>query len=209
MIPWRRHWLLGLVSLVALAAVDGSVVRARAGIDPDTVVGRPIFSGDELLLPADYREWIFLSAGIGMTSDHSTGLRRPGLFTNVFVNPRAYQRFLETGKWPDQTLLVLELRGASSEGAVNTDGYYQTDTLATEVAVKAAERFGDDWGYFLFAGDDTSAPPLGREAGCRPCHALHAAVDSTFVQFYPTLRDAAVRSGTLGTSQPLPWGAGR
>jgi len=32
---------------------------------------------------------------------------------------------------------------------------------------------------------------------CRTCHAKDGAVDTTFVQFYPTLAEVARRKGTL------------
>jgi hypothetical protein len=32
---------------------------------------------------------------------------------------------------------------------------------------------------------------------CYSCHAEHGAVDTTFVQFYPTLKPIAARKGTL------------
>jgi hypothetical protein len=35
------------------------------------------------------------------------------------------------------------------------------------------------------------------EAACYSCHAQHAAVDTTFVQFYPTLLPIAKAKGTL------------
>ncbi|MDQ1388830.1 MAG: hypothetical protein QOF56_2284 [Acidobacteriaceae bacterium] len=37
-------------------------------------------------------------------------------------------------------------------------------------------------------------------AGCYTCHAEHAAVDTTFVQFYPTLLPIAKSKGTLSAS---------
>ncbi len=44
------------------------------------------------------------------------------MFDNVFVNPSSYKAFLETGSWPDQTMLVLELRGAGSNASINKSG---------------------------------------------------------------------------------------
>jgi acyl carrier protein phosphodiesterase len=35
------------------------------------------------------------------------------------------------------------------------------------------------------------------EAACYSCHTQHAAVDTTFVQFYPTLLEIAKKKGTL------------
>jgi acyl carrier protein phosphodiesterase len=38
---------------------------------------------------------------------------------------------------------------------------------------------------------------LPRSEGCYACHAEHAAVDNTFVQFYPALLEIAKQKGTL------------
>ena len=51
----------------------------------------------ELVMPKDYRQWIFLSSGIGMT--YSGGTSENPAFENVFVNPEAYREFLKTGTW--------------------------------------------------------------------------------------------------------------
>jgi hypothetical protein len=47
-----------------------------------------------------------------------------------------------------------------------------------------------------FAGKRTGTP-LPPAAECYSCHAAHAAVDTTFVQFYPTLLPIATHRGTL------------
>jgi len=39
------------------------------------------------------------------------------MFDNVFVNPEAYKAFVETGAWPDKTVLFLEVRGAKDKGS--------------------------------------------------------------------------------------------
>ena len=49
----------------ALLAVIASASAVRAGQAPD---GRPQYTnGTSLVLPADYREWTWLSSGLGMT----------------------------------------------------------------------------------------------------------------------------------------------
>jgi len=81
----------------------------------------------QLRVPADYRTWIYLSSGFDMSynpemqMDHS-------MFDNVFVNPEAWRAFQSTGKWPDKTTLVLELRRAEEklnqqEGKFSDRGY--------------------------------------------------------------------------------------
>jgi hypothetical protein len=149
----------------------------------------------DLVRPKTYREWIFLSSGVGMS--YGTG----GLpFGNVFVEPSAYRKFTETGKWPDKTIFALELRQPATEGSINKGGQYQTRLLAVEAAVKDTARFKDGWGYFGFSGNATTAKVFGAEAGCNACHSQNAAVEHTFVQFYPTLLEIAMAKGTLNKS---------
>src|SRR5579859_6743414 len=51
----------------------------------------------QLSLPKDYRQWIYLSSGLGMTYGPAAQAN-PGnpLFDNVFVNPSSYRAFLDT-----------------------------------------------------------------------------------------------------------------
>ena len=64
-------------------------------------------STGELALP-DYRKWVYLGSGVGM-SYTETGRENPP-FTNVFAEPAAYDRFMKTGTWPDKTVLIAEMR---------------------------------------------------------------------------------------------------
>jgi hypothetical protein len=120
------------------------------------------------------------------------------MFTNVFVNPSAYRSLVQTGKWPDKTVLVLEIRASSGSGSINKDGRFQTTLAGMEVHVRDS-RFPDGWAFFGFgAGKDVAEPMTGQAvAGCVTCHADHAALDNTFAQFYPTVLEIARQKGTL------------
>ncbi len=73
------------------------------------------------------------------------------MFDNVFVNPEAWRGFLATGKWPDKTMFVLEVRGAESRGSINQKGNFQdTAVMGLEVHVKDQARFEGGWGFFRF-----------------------------------------------------------
>jgi hypothetical protein len=56
-------------------------------------------------------------------------------------------------------------------------------------------RFADKWAYFNFDEDTKSAAANPKE-GCWQCHEDHAAVEHSFVQFYPTLKPVAEKFGT-------------
>jgi hypothetical protein len=146
--------------------------------------------------PDNFREWIFLTSGFDMSysADRQMGHHA---FDNVFVNPEAYQAFLATGTWPDQTVLVIENRAAEGRGSINKSGSYQgTRVVGLEVHVKDEARFAGRWAFFEFDGGEP-AKMIPRSAECYSCHAAHAAVDSTFVQFYPTLLSIARSKGTF------------
>jgi len=157
----------------------------------------PHYTGNALARPADYREWTFLSAGLGMTYVPPGATAGPPTFGNVFVNPSSYRGFMQTGKWPDRTIFVLEFGNSGSEASINTAGRFQTGLAGIEAEVKDA-RFPDGWAFFTF-GAGASAEPLAGAAvaPCIECHTKNTAVERTFVQFYPTLLEVARRKGTL------------
>jgi hypothetical protein len=160
----------------------------------------PRYTADgQLTLPSDYREWIFLSSGLGMTYQQpgAPGMQMAPAFTNVFVNPAAYRTFVSTGKWPDKTMLILEIRASTSKGSINQGGSYQGDLLGIESEVKDQAKFpGAGWAFFAF-GKSSSGKILPHTEDCYSCHAQRGAVDNTFVQFYPVLLDIAKQKGTL------------
>jgi hypothetical protein len=150
-------------------------------------------------MPADYREWVYLSSGLGMTYGPVTQelpTRAPA-FDNVFVTRAAYKRFVETGTWPDKTMFVLEVRSSMSKGSINNGGHYQSDVLAVEAEVKDEARFPGKWAFFGFGKGAQSGKQIPASAACYSCHPTKGAVDNTFVQFYPTLLEVAKRKGTL------------
>ena len=184
---------------IAAAALAAAVLAIPAADRPAT--DAPQYNSEgRLLFPQNYREWVFLSSGLGMTygplaSDHI-------MFDNVFVNPSAYRSFLDTGRWPDKTVLILEARGAQSKGSINRGGNFQGDVMAIEAHVKDEKRFPRKWAFFGFGEKASiSEPPAAETSSCYTCHEPNGAVDTTFVQFYPTLIPVARAKGTL---KPTP-----
>jgi hypothetical protein len=158
-------------------------------------VPEPVYAADgKLNFPTTYRTWVFLSSGLDMSylpfatpGEHS--------FTNVFVNPAAYEQFHKTGKWPDKTILVLEVRRGETNGSINKSGQFQAEIVQTEVHLKDDARGG--WAFYGFRDQGTPATMIARTADCYSCHQANGAVDTTFVQFYPTLLPVARDRKTL------------
>jgi hypothetical protein len=183
-----KTWIIA----VALLAQLGSG-------QPSAVPDGPRYSSDgAMLLPVNYREWVFLSSGLGMTYGPAGQTDAAGnpRFDNVFASPSSYRGFLQTGKWPDKTTLILEVRDSESHVSINKGGHVQGDILAIEAHVKDTSRFAGGWAFFQFGKlDRVTVTPA--TANCYTCHTQHGAVDTTFVQFYPTLLDVARQRGLL------------
>lgn len=157
----------------------------------------PQFAADnQLARPANYREWVWLSSGLGMSYSAPAGA--PG-FDNVFVAPASYRAFVATGKWPEKTMFVLEEREAVNKGSINKAGHFQGGLQGMVAEVKDSSRFAGGWAFFDFS-ESSSAKALPKTAPCYSCHAQHGAVDNTFVQFYPTLLEIAKQKGTVKTA---------
>jgi hypothetical protein len=183
-----------------LLVICPAIVLAWAASQPQTSAGSiPEYTSDgQLRLPANYREWVYLSSGFDMTYNPTLQMDHH-MFDNVFVNPEAWRAFIKSGTWPDKTVLVLEARGAEDKGSINQKGNFQgAAVMGLEVHVKD-QRFANKWAFFGFSGSGTAKmiPPT---ENCYSCHRDHGAVDTTFVQFYPTLMPIAKEKNTVGAA---------
>jgi Cytochrome P460 len=184
-----------VLCLVAVAALSQKAEKARTS--SATSSERPAYAANgDLLPPTPYRTWVYLTSGIGMS--YTAQPADMTMFDNVFVNPEAYRSFMSTGAWPDKTMLVLETREAMSKGSINQHGHFQGEHLmGMEVHVKDEARFPGKWAFFSFDSPTSNGTLIPSGAPCYSCHAAHGAVDTTFVQFYPTLLPVARAKGTL------------
>ena len=147
----------------------------------------------ELALPRDYRQWEFLSSSVAMNYPEE-GPGGHAMFGNLFVQPSARKQFENTGTWPDKTVLLIELRGVGHDAFLTKDAQFQTDIMGYEAHVKDSARGG--WAFYFIPKDAASGKAFEKTAKCFSCHADHGAVDTTFVQYYPTLIEAAKKHGT-------------
>jgi hypothetical protein len=189
-----------LLILLLVAPKQGPVRPTSDGAGGAATGDGPNYtSNGELKMPERYREWVFLTSGVDMSYSASASAAGHSVFDNVFVNPSAYKEFQQRGTWPDKTTLVLEIRGAEGPSSINKRGHSQSqEVTAMEVHVKDA-RLEGGWGFFEFDGPG-SGKLVKRPASCYECHESHAAVDTTFVQFYPTLLGLAKTKGTFSAA---------
>lgn len=177
----------GKIGAILLLAIGATVCQAQQ------------YTKDgQLLLPKDYRHWDFLSSSVAMNYPEE-GPGGHAMFGNLFVQPSAHRHFDKTGMWPDKTVLLIELRGVGNDPFLSKEAQFQTtEIMGYEAHVKDASR-GGWWFYFISKGG-VSGKPFEKTAKCWSCHANHGAVDTTFVQYYPTLIAAARQHGTYKSS---------
>jgi hypothetical protein len=130
----------------------------------------------ELLLPANYRSWVALSpTATGMpTHQHHH------VISKVYVEPSAYDRFVKHGSWPNQTVIVLELRKDKPENVAT-----KCNLMGLEVAVKDDSRTPDPWTYYGIIYDHDKPTAASEPATCKECE---APVDMRLAMYFPALR---------------------
>src|ERR1041385_5187509 len=170
-----RHKILSLLLMTLLATAGGALAQ------------------EQMAVPADYRQWVFLTSSLDLNYNTAAA---PGhhMLDNVFVDPAAYQAFLKTGAWPDKAVLIKENRMAESAGTLSKAGQFQVGVMNLEIHIKDRARPGQ-WAFFFSADGKATGKLMPQSASCYSCHQDHGAVDTTFVQFYPTLMPVAKDKG--------------
>lgn len=193
-----RFFTLCFVPIAVPIAV--AAAQTKPGSSDAGTAHVPTYTSDgKLQPPTDYRQWIYLTSGLDMSyTPRVAGTAGMSMFDNVFVTLKAFRYFQEHGTWPDKTMLALESRGAQGNASINKAGHFQgQDVMGVEIHVKDEARGG--WAFYAFDGNKP-AERIPSQASCYSCHQEHAAVDTTFVQFYPTLLPLAQEKGTLSSS---------
>jgi hypothetical protein len=187
-----------VISILSLAALTLTTLAARQ-------TGQrilPVFEGKTTLhRPANYREWIFVGSSRGLSyapdppaQNQSASGGMGEMYHNVYITPDAYREFAKTGKFPEGTMLAMEMASADTKREPGLQGSYEKDLIGLEVSVKDTSRFEGGWAYFNFSNSGSSykdkAEPFPASAGCVSCHKQKAETDNVFTQFYPVLRAA-------------------
>lgn len=185
------------VAIMGLLMGAIALRQGRSQTSENTATAPQFTADGKLLRPEGYRRWVYVSSGYGMSYSQKAADSMQ-MFTNVFVLPASYDYYLAHGTWPDKTIFVLELYGSTSRGSINKHGQYQNEFMGLDVEVKDEKRFPDKWAYFGFDGREKAASATAPSKNeCWKCHEANAAVEHSFVQFYPLLREVAKEKGTI------------
>ncbi len=147
-----------------------------------------------LLQPSGYRKWMYVGSPL-TPNDMNNGKAAFPEFHSVYIDPKAYDQYQKSGKFPDGTVLIKELVSVGSKGATSGNGYFMGEFTGLEVLLKDKTRFKNEpgnWGFFSFGHeyplkDSATIQPT---ANCNDCHGGAADDDFVFTQYYPVLRAA-------------------
>ncbi|MGZ4789308.1 MAG: cytochrome P460 family protein [Terriglobales bacterium] len=147
----------------------------------------PMGNESQLLLPANYRNWVALAPTVPGMPAH----RHKHLVSKVYVEPMAYESFLRKGSWPNHTLIVLELCDKATPPKTICDGM-----IGLEVAAKDEARLPDPWSYYGIIYDHKQPKPEAKPL-CADCG---SPTDMRLAMYFLALR--AVIDGNPQTMQP-------
>jgi hypothetical protein len=180
-------WVAMIASRDPVVAQQGAAARPAAAVMPQYDKDR------NLMLPADYRQWILVGSSLGLS--YSEAAQGHEMFNTTLMEPTAYRHFVETGTFRDGTMLALVLQGVGTNAMPARKGQFATGVHMVEMAVKDSTRVPEGWAYYGFGGPMTggyrAAAAPQPKGSCFDCHAEHAARDNVFTQFYGLLNEAA------------------
>ncbi len=149
-----------------------------------------IEEGGALKRPSNLDQWVFLGASLGMGyAQSSFDPDNPGMFQVVLMEPQAYDYFLENRTYADGSMFALYFYGSENQISINRSGFVMGDLHTYEIHLRDSRRFKNGSGFYIFGPDDATAGLITpSDNACTQCHDKNGAFESTFVQFYPTIR---------------------
>lgn len=186
--------------LQSTAIATGLLTTGVVAAESSGSIGAAAFNTqDDLVLPAGFREWVFIGAPL---TPHGLNNGKAGFpeYHHVYVNPDAFAVYQRTGEFPDGTVIAKELvllqEGDFKDGSKNAPsgrGFFAGEFQGMDVMVKDSVRFKatNGWGFFNFGHH---APPYIKSAkaapadNCAACHSANAGEDMVFKTYYPVLR---------------------
>ena len=193
--------VVGATALCFALAASGPSARSQSSEEPRYA------PGGDLLLPNGFDTWVFVGSKLGLsyTADAAAAASAPPpraprqQFHNVSINKAAYDYFSANGRFPEKTVLVMQVFEAADKEprGVLASGVFNGRRVGLEVAVKNTSRPDGKttpWAYYNFTDPSDRSKVLASatafpDEACANCHQRHASIDNVWVQFYPALRN--------------------
>ncbi|BEU05031.1 hypothetical protein OAG1_38310 [Agarivorans sp. OAG1] len=143
----------------------------------------------EIAFPADFQRNL---VHLGTTAVMSESMRVQNL-NGIYTQAAAVEAYNSTGKWPDGTLFVKDVKLVSSERLTTGLVYHQQANDVFFVMIKDTQgrfannpHWGEGWGWAMFDATPTVNVSESR-AQCQACHAPRRDNDWLYTDQYPAL----------------------
>ncbi len=208
----QRTIPMGMLAICAVGTIAMALLAAekKSPAKPPTKSEMVLPEYDDnggLLRPVDFEKWPVVGTSVGLSYEEvaKKDPHDPGMFNNVQVQPEAFDHFVETGEFPEQTIFIvtnLPTRSTAKDkekASILRNGFFAANTVGLEVSVKDSKRFEDGWAYYMYH-DEEGEPQKTRDveqpvkrSACYDCHAEHGANDHVFTQYYSVLTAARAK----------------
>jgi hypothetical protein len=182
---------------VALTLIAGSVVAfaqtnvaaSSRGQAQTTVVD----AKGNLRVPENYRSIYQALGSWAIATDSGAGSKE---IHEVYASPGAIDAYRKTGRFPERTVLVKEVFGASTNQMTTGTVSHADKLKGWFVMVKDGKNthpgnplWGDGWGWSWFDADKPlKTTSTNYKADCQGCHVPAQSTDWIYVNGYPALR---------------------
>ncbi len=180
------------VALTLLALLHGGLAQAES-LSQNTY-RQLVDQAGNIRLPESYRQdWTHLGSWLVAEP------KAPGHgFHDVYAQPEAVKAYRQSGKFPDGSVLVKEVRQVKSGPQTTGEAQWAGAPVIWFVMVKdSSGRFkgnphwAQGWGWALYEAKDPKNPARNVSKGftetCMGCHTPAQKTDWVFVDGYPTL----------------------
>lgn len=166
------------------------ITTTQAANLAEQTFGQYVDANGKIRLPEGFRlSWTHL--GSWVVADP----KAPGHgFHDVYTQPQAAEGYRESGKFPDGTVLIKEIRKVGAAKMTTGQAQWATEPAVWFMMVKdTRNRFdgphwGKGWGWALFKPEDTTTNVSESfSQTCKGCHVPAKDSDWVYVEGYPTL----------------------
>lgn len=165
----------GLLAAVSLAAA------AFAG---------PTYDADgKIVIPENMDRWPTVGTTYALSYEGDGGTT----LNAVRLDPESYDAYVKTGKFPVGAIFALEVRTPVTEVAPAKGGKTQGAVVGRSLHVKDEKGGPGTWTFYGYGAGAKTGAAIPRSQACYSCHQEHATVDTTFMQYYPALKEARER----------------
>lgn len=182
----RARAVFRTLPLVFASLLGSTVLQAQPALE-----AAQYNTAGELQRPADLATWVHMGTTLGGDyGENAFDPAKPGVLGVVQMEPAAYRHFVENGEFADGSMFLLSFYASETKSEPQLQGFVQGALQAREIHVLDRSRFDEGHAFFMFPTEDTqssAALPPGNE--CVVCHDAEGDYRSTFIQFYPTIRD--------------------